>query len=194
MGLTDDILNRSKIARDLDDMNKKDSIDLAQKAKVKWAIEGDENSKFFHGIVNKKRRYLAIKGILKDGEWIDNPTRVKAEFYHHFSNRFSQPDWTRSFIQEPPEGVLKRLESIRNSFHLGADFGVERKLLGSGFGFVLFSRWSGALQIPSLLDYTAWEAWIAGLRLKKLQKLVLEASFSSLWWHIWVFRNVIMFT
>ncbi|GKF02850.1 hypothetical protein Tco_0029773, partial [Tanacetum coccineum] len=93
-------MNRSKIARDLDDMNKKDSIDLAQKAKVKWAIEGDENSKFFHGIVNKKRRYLAIKGILKDGEWIDNPTRVKAEFYHHFSNRFSQPDWTRVPLAE----------------------------------------------------------------------------------------------
>nr|GEZ09505.1 RNA-directed DNA polymerase, eukaryota, reverse transcriptase zinc-binding domain protein [Tanacetum cinerariifolium] len=29
----------------------------------KRAIEGDENSKFFHGIVNKKRRHLAIKGI-----------------------------------------------------------------------------------------------------------------------------------
>ncbi|GJS00445.1 RNA-directed DNA polymerase, eukaryota [Tanacetum coccineum] len=87
-------------SENLDDMNKKDSIDLAQKAKVKWAIVGDENSKFFHGIVNKKRRYLAIKGILKDGEWINNPTRVKAEFSHHFSNRFSQPDWTRVPLAE----------------------------------------------------------------------------------------------
>ncbi|GJW25890.1 RNA-directed DNA polymerase, eukaryota [Tanacetum coccineum] len=57
----------------------------------------------------------------------------------------------------------------------------------------LFSRW-WSIQIPSLLDYTAWEAWIAGLRLKKLQKLVLEASFSSLWWHIWVFRNAYLFS
>ncbi|GKF11925.1 RNA-directed DNA polymerase, eukaryota, partial [Tanacetum coccineum] len=62
--------------------------------KVKWAIEGDENTKFFHGIVNKKRRHLAIKGILIDGEWIDNPTRVKSEFYNHFANRFSAPNWT----------------------------------------------------------------------------------------------------
>ncbi|GKF69772.1 hypothetical protein Tco_0202829, partial [Tanacetum coccineum] len=30
------------------------SLDLLQKAKIKWAIEGDENSKFFHGIVNNK--------------------------------------------------------------------------------------------------------------------------------------------
>lgn len=29
---------------------------LAQKVKVQWAIEGDENSGFFHGIINWKRR------------------------------------------------------------------------------------------------------------------------------------------
>nr|GFC79112.1 RNA-directed DNA polymerase, eukaryota, reverse transcriptase zinc-binding domain protein [Tanacetum cinerariifolium] len=28
---------------------------LPLKSKVKWAIEGDENSKFFHGLINKKR-------------------------------------------------------------------------------------------------------------------------------------------
>nr|GFC35124.1 RNA-directed DNA polymerase, eukaryota, reverse transcriptase zinc-binding domain protein [Tanacetum cinerariifolium] len=80
VGLLDDLLNRTKIVRDLQGINKKDSIDLAQKAKVKWVIKGNENTKFFYGVVNKKRRYLAIKGILKDGEWIDNPTRVKTEF------------------------------------------------------------------------------------------------------------------
>nr|GEU42839.1 RNA-directed DNA polymerase, eukaryota, reverse transcriptase zinc-binding domain protein [Tanacetum cinerariifolium] len=57
MGLPYDVLNHSKLVRELDDLNKKESIDLAQKAKVKWAIEGDHNSKFYHGIVNKKRRF-----------------------------------------------------------------------------------------------------------------------------------------
>nr|GEZ43139.1 RNA-directed DNA polymerase, eukaryota [Tanacetum cinerariifolium] len=33
----------------------------AQKAKVRWAIEGDENSKLFHGIINKRRSQLAIR-------------------------------------------------------------------------------------------------------------------------------------
>nr|GFA42124.1 transposon TX1 uncharacterized [Tanacetum cinerariifolium] len=32
---------------------------------------------------------------LMEGEWIDNLARVKYEFYHHFSNRFAQPDWDR---------------------------------------------------------------------------------------------------
>ncbi|GJS87527.1 reverse transcriptase domain-containing protein [Tanacetum coccineum] len=32
-----------------------------------WAIEGDENSKYFHGIINKKRSNLAIRGVFVDG-------------------------------------------------------------------------------------------------------------------------------
>ncbi|GKA96727.1 RNA-directed DNA polymerase, eukaryota [Tanacetum coccineum] len=102
--LPDDLLNRAKLFRDLQVIDQKESADLAQKAKVKWAIEGDENTKFFHGIVNKKRRHLAIKGIRIDGEWIDTPARVKTTFYNHFASRFSAPEWTRV----PLEGNFPR--------------------------------------------------------------------------------------
>nr|GEW77770.1 RNA-directed DNA polymerase, eukaryota [Tanacetum cinerariifolium] len=44
------------------------------------AIEGDENSKFFHGVINRKRANLAIRGIMVDGEWVDDPRRVKKNF------------------------------------------------------------------------------------------------------------------
>nr|GEW09093.1 RNA-directed DNA polymerase, eukaryota [Tanacetum cinerariifolium] len=48
--------------------------DLVQKAKVKWAIEGDENLKYFHGIINKKRHQMAIRGISVNEEWVmDHP-------------------------------------------------------------------------------------------------------------------------
>ncbi|GJW26232.1 retrovirus-related pol polyprotein from transposon RE1 [Tanacetum coccineum] len=66
-------------------------LNLAQKAKVRWAIEGDENSKYFHGIINKKRSQLAIRGVLIDGDWIDEPCKVKNEFLMHFANRFESP-------------------------------------------------------------------------------------------------------
>ncbi|GJV00191.1 hypothetical protein Tco_1329461 [Tanacetum coccineum] len=65
--------------------------DLVQKSKVKWALEGDENTSFFQGSLNKKRRQLAIRGILQNGEWIEDPGVVKAEFLDHFRNRFQQP-------------------------------------------------------------------------------------------------------
>ncbi|GJZ06068.1 hypothetical protein Tco_0539861 [Tanacetum coccineum] len=43
-------------------------------------LEGDENSKFFHGIINRKRANLSVKGIMIEGEWVDDPIRVKDEF------------------------------------------------------------------------------------------------------------------
>nr|GEU62508.1 RNA-directed DNA polymerase, eukaryota [Tanacetum cinerariifolium] len=59
--------------------------------------------------------------------------------------------------------------------------------------FPLLGRW-WSLQIPILQDYSAWSSWFSSLRLNKMQKLVLEASFSSPWWHIWVFRNATLFS
>nr|GFA06011.1 RNA-directed DNA polymerase, eukaryota [Tanacetum cinerariifolium] len=55
------------------------SRDAAQKSKIKWAIEGDENSKFFHGIINKKRSYLSIRGVFVDGIWCTDPVKNKRE-------------------------------------------------------------------------------------------------------------------
>nr|GEW80846.1 RNA-directed DNA polymerase, eukaryota [Tanacetum cinerariifolium] len=67
-GLPDDLLNHAKTFHDIGIIDCEKPVDMAQKAKVKWAVKGDENYKFFHGIVNKKRRQQAIKSILVDGE------------------------------------------------------------------------------------------------------------------------------
>ncbi|GJT19391.1 hypothetical protein Tco_0878097 [Tanacetum coccineum] len=56
-----------EILKSIQDFVKLDTMELAQKAKIKWAIEGDENSKYYHGVLNKKRNQLAIRGILVEG-------------------------------------------------------------------------------------------------------------------------------
>nr|GEV24190.1 RNA-directed DNA polymerase, eukaryota [Tanacetum cinerariifolium] len=69
------------------------SMDMAQKAKVKWAIKGDKNSRFFHGMLNKKRDQTSIWGIMVDGVWIEQPRDVKREFFSYFRDRFAKsPD------------------------------------------------------------------------------------------------------
>nr|GEW86343.1 RNA-directed DNA polymerase, eukaryota, reverse transcriptase zinc-binding domain protein [Tanacetum cinerariifolium] len=73
------------------EIDRLETKDIAQKAKIKWAIEGDENTSFFYSMLKKKRRQLAIKGILKNEEWIEDPKYFKAEFMEHFRNRFQQP-------------------------------------------------------------------------------------------------------
>ena len=57
----------------LDDIRDKD---LVQKVKVKWAIEGDENLKYFHGVMNKRRHHMAIRGISGNGECITDPYKL----------------------------------------------------------------------------------------------------------------------
>nr|GEV01115.1 hypothetical protein [Tanacetum cinerariifolium] len=62
---------------------------------VKETWTGDENSRYFHGILNSKRSQLAIRGILNNSDWINDPSMVKKNFMEHFSNRFSKPDSSR---------------------------------------------------------------------------------------------------
>ncbi|GJV36929.1 RNA-directed DNA polymerase, eukaryota [Tanacetum coccineum] len=90
--VTSDVLeDRLDTMNSLTKLEKIESLELAQKAKIKWSIEGDENSKYFHGIINKKRNNLAIRGIIVDGFWIEDPSVVKNEFLSHFRNRFDSP-------------------------------------------------------------------------------------------------------
>nr|GEU32234.1 RNA-directed DNA polymerase, eukaryota [Tanacetum cinerariifolium] len=80
------INRRTEVVNLLQEVKKKNSLEAAQK----WAIEGDENSKYYHGVINKKRNRLSIRGT-----WIDSPSLVKSEFLSHFKNRFEQPNSNR---------------------------------------------------------------------------------------------------
>nr|GEW64246.1 RNA-directed DNA polymerase, eukaryota [Tanacetum cinerariifolium] len=71
-GSNEDILNsRTILLKELHDINKVEYMEMAQRAKIRWAIEGDENSKYFHGILNQKRSQMAIRGILVDDHMQD---------------------------------------------------------------------------------------------------------------------------
>nr|GEW21976.1 RNA-directed DNA polymerase, eukaryota, reverse transcriptase zinc-binding domain protein [Tanacetum cinerariifolium] len=81
-------IQRASLLKDLNDITFNEALDLSQKAKIRWSIECDENFKYFHGILNSKRSQLTICGILHDGDWIVEPTKVKTEFLNHFSKQF----------------------------------------------------------------------------------------------------------
>nr|GEV63734.1 hypothetical protein [Tanacetum cinerariifolium] len=53
---------------ELQDIKSREAADFIQKSKVRWAIEGDENSKYFHEIINKKQSQLAIRGVFVDDQ------------------------------------------------------------------------------------------------------------------------------
>ncbi|GJR30073.1 RNA-directed DNA polymerase, eukaryota [Tanacetum coccineum] len=104
------LFRRLKLQRKLHDINQMEAKDSFHKSKVKWAIEGDENSKFFHGIINKKRSHLAIRGVFDNGLWVTDPGKVKEAFFNHFEARFKKPVAHRFMLNFP---FNKRLSAMQ---------------------------------------------------------------------------------
>lgn len=105
------------ILKQLHDNYRMEAIDLTKKSKIRWAIEGDENSKYFHGILNQKMRHLVIRGVIKDGVWMDNPDQVKRSIFLHFVDRFkpppnSQPRFVGDFCNKLSLKDSLRLDSM----------------------------------------------------------------------------------
>ncbi|GJY32108.1 RNA-directed DNA polymerase, eukaryota [Tanacetum coccineum] len=143
--------SKSSIQAHLLDLNAKDSLDMAQKAKIRWSVEGDENSKFFHGIINKKRSQLAIRGIFVEGDWVVDPNSVKNEFFNHFANRFSSLANSRIIInsQFPTRLSLDQIDDLEMVVSYDEikravwDCGANKSPGLDGFTFEFFRRyWS----------------------------------------------------
>nr|GEW34398.1 putative RNA-directed DNA polymerase, eukaryota, reverse transcriptase zinc-binding domain protein [Tanacetum cinerariifolium] len=104
---------RLELMNDLDEKKKLENMDNAQKVKVKWSIERDENSKFFHGIINKKRTTQDIRGMMVNGEWVIDPHRVKEEFRKHSNHQFLKPPDSRCILNFP---FPKKLNAKQRDF------------------------------------------------------------------------------
>ncbi|KAL8465385.1 hypothetical protein ACS0TY_034765 [Phlomoides rotata] len=50
---------------------------LVQKAKARWLKDGDGNSSYFHGWINKNRKANTIEGLLINERWSDSVEDVK---------------------------------------------------------------------------------------------------------------------
>ncbi|GJY38512.1 RNA-directed DNA polymerase, eukaryota [Tanacetum coccineum] len=145
-----EIVNESAtLLKDLLDLNAKDSLDMAQKAKIHWSVEGDDYSKFFHGIIKKKRSQLAIQGIFFEGDWVVNPNSVKNEFFNHFANRFSSLANSRIIInsQFPTRLSLDQIDDLERVVSYGEikravyDCGANKSPGPDGFTFEFFRRY-----------------------------------------------------
>ncbi|XP_071708249.1 uncharacterized protein [Rutidosis leptorrhynchoides] len=50
---------------------------LKQKARVRWMLDGDENSKYFHNSLKRTYNKNNIRGINVNGSWCENPNTIK---------------------------------------------------------------------------------------------------------------------
>nr|GEX05151.1 RNA-directed DNA polymerase, eukaryota [Tanacetum cinerariifolium] len=147
-GIDTDVTRRSDVVRILQDIEKTEAMEVAQKAKIKWAVEGDENSKHYHGVINKKRNNLDIRGVLVDGNWVESPQLVKNEFYAHFKQRFEKPNLSGiQFDREFPNKIcskqavdLEREVSKEEVKRAVWDCGIDKAPGPDGFTFGFYRR------------------------------------------------------
>lgn len=60
-----------------------------QKARVKWAVEGDRCTKFFHASVLAKRQRLTITKIKNaEGQWLTSDNEVREQAVHFYQALF----------------------------------------------------------------------------------------------------------
>ncbi|GJZ26721.1 RNA-directed DNA polymerase, eukaryota [Tanacetum coccineum] len=75
--------------------------DLKQKCRLRWAVEGDENSKFFHSLLQCKYSKFNLKGVHINGVWCDSPEMIKEAAVDHFSLRFKENPIPRPYFNSP---------------------------------------------------------------------------------------------
>ncbi|XP_071713729.1 uncharacterized protein [Rutidosis leptorrhynchoides] len=72
---------------------------LKQKARIRWVLEGDENSKFIHASIRRKYSRNNFRGLNFNGSWCEDPKLIKTVVYEHFKNRFSSCNSRRPFLR-----------------------------------------------------------------------------------------------
>ncbi|XP_071700124.1 uncharacterized protein [Rutidosis leptorrhynchoides] len=102
----DEINMRHSLNSEKDDIMRIINFDTVQKACVKWDVEGDENSKFFHAFLKHKRRIQQTHGVLVEGVWFDEPDAIKNKFVEFFENRFDQQHYVANFGNLVPKSRL----------------------------------------------------------------------------------------
>ncbi|GJV38518.1 hypothetical protein Tco_1410995 [Tanacetum coccineum] len=179
-----------EIIRKLQNCDEIDSMELAQKAKIKWAIKGDRTPKFFTAqISQQKRNILNIRGIMVDGIWVDNPKSVKREFLDHFSKRFYKADDMRATLTmefpnrlHPDQSRDLEMSLLENckSVTVGDKLAHQtlshsyRRLPRGGIENTQFAEFSVLLHSCLLLKGRPFVTWTATLRVQFL--LLLRGS------------------
>ncbi|XP_071703931.1 uncharacterized protein [Rutidosis leptorrhynchoides] len=83
----------------LDKERQKTSM-LKQKARVRWTLEGDENTRYFHSVIRNNYNKTNLRGININGVWNEIPSDIKSKAFRHFKALFEARDTPRLSLED----------------------------------------------------------------------------------------------
>jgi len=85
-----ELSNRLLSSKRIAELEKLNAMDMQQKARIKWAVDGDENTKLFHGYVNNRNKKSHLHGLTIDGNWSSDPVAIKQKVFDFFSAKYKE--------------------------------------------------------------------------------------------------------
>ncbi|GKC60107.1 kinase-like domain, beta-lactamase/transpeptidase-like protein, partial [Tanacetum coccineum] len=95
---------------------------LRQKSKIRWDVEGDENSKFFHSYIKRRNNKGSIRGMMVNGLWCEDPSAIKDEMVRHYKLLFSEGssvrplfccEWVQKILMEDATSLEKEFSKAK---------------------------------------------------------------------------------
>nr|GEW56569.1 RNA-directed DNA polymerase, eukaryota [Tanacetum cinerariifolium] len=185
------IFHRFELKRKLLNVTEMEVKDRFQKSKVKWAVEGDENSNFFHGIINKRRSQLAIHGIFVDDLWQTEPDMIKDEkgvsrdeirraVWSCGDNKSSSPDgytfeFFKKYCRVVDEGLFKGIQ-LPGSISISHIFYADDAMF---IGEWSYENLKGVMMGECFTNLKAWDDVILKLRSRLSKWKVKTLSIGS---------------
>nr|GEU42158.1 RNA-directed DNA polymerase, eukaryota [Tanacetum cinerariifolium] len=172
----DNVKYHSSLLKDLQDINSTEALDIAQKAKVLWSIKGDENSNYFHGILNKKISHLAIRGVLADGEWIDEP-------YAKLVKDFPPISLIGSVYKIIAKALANRISFVMLNFISGVQsaFVANRQILDGPFILNELVSWCKHKKLKSMIFKIDFKKAFDSVRWDYLDDVLKAFGFGGIW-------------
>ncbi|MCH79914.1 RNA-directed DNA polymerase (Reverse transcriptase), partial [Trifolium medium] len=112
--------SRKKCFADLWILLKSKDAQMYQRSRAKWLKQGDENTGYFHACVKARRNQNRIGALKVEGEWVENPTRIREVIVDYFRHHFSSERWQRPTLEGVPFPCLSldENESLVRPFSL----------------------------------------------------------------------------
>ncbi|GJY76043.1 RNA-directed DNA polymerase, eukaryota [Tanacetum coccineum] len=176
---SDEVMTRAMSVKELANLEYGKAQDLRKKSKSKWALEGDENSCFFHGIINSNMNRSRINGLniqgLGDSSYLDQPfsdDEVKDVVYNCGCDKSPGPDGFTFKIFKKYWDVIggdilsfvKEFETIPISL-IGFQYKIIAKVLANRLANVISSVIVGEVQMAfikgrQIIDVPLMRKWI----------------------------------